>query len=115
MFFRPNRQIVQRTLQTAYIAGHHMHVNFRGLDIRVAEEFLKDADIDPVFQHVRSEARGSLLLSIPNCSVARFSTQKTRMGFTTEVMNITKYPLTTDLLCAIHITVISKILSNLVH
>jgi len=33
----------------------------------------------------------------------------------TEVMNITKYPLTIGLLCAIRIMVISKNFSNLVH
>jgi hypothetical protein len=46
---------VQRALQIADIAGHHMGVDFRGLDIRMAEQFLEDADIDSVFQHMRGE------------------------------------------------------------
>jgi len=42
-------------LQAADIAGHNVGVDFRGLDIRVAKQFLKDADIDPIFQHVRGK------------------------------------------------------------
>jgi len=32
-----------------------MGIYLRCLDIRVAEEFLNDADRDPVFQHVRGK------------------------------------------------------------
>jgi hypothetical protein len=51
----PMSNAVQRALQIADIASHHMSVYFRGLDIRMAEQFLEDADIDPVFQHMRGE------------------------------------------------------------
>ena len=37
------------------------------------------------------------------------------MGFPSEVVDITKYPLTIGLLCAIGVVVISKDFSNLVH
>lgn len=37
------------------------------------------------------------------------------MGLAAEVVDITKYPLTIGLLCAIGIAVVSKDLSNLVH
>jgi len=47
---------VERTLQVADIAGHDMGVDLCGLDIRVAEQFLEDADIDSVFQHMRGKA-----------------------------------------------------------
>jgi hypothetical protein len=40
---------VEGALQVADISGHYMGVYLRGLDIRVAEQFLEDADIDPVF------------------------------------------------------------------
>jgi len=32
-----------------------MRIDFRGLDIRMAEQFLKQPDIDAGFQHVRRE------------------------------------------------------------
>ena len=40
---------VEGALQIADISGHYMGVYLRGLDIGVAEQFLEDADIDPVF------------------------------------------------------------------
>ena len=50
--FEINRRLsdsVEGALQVADISGHYMGVYLRGLDIRVAEQFLEDADIDPVF------------------------------------------------------------------
>jgi len=47
---------VEGALQAADISGHYMGVDLRGLDIRVAEQILEDADIDPVFQHMSGEA-----------------------------------------------------------
>lgn len=41
---------VKRALQAADISVHYMSVYFGGLHIRMAEQILKDADIDPVFQ-----------------------------------------------------------------
>jgi hypothetical protein len=43
-----------------------------------------------------------------------FGPEKLGMGFPTEVIDITKYPLTIGLLCAIGAMVITKDLSNLV-
>jgi hypothetical protein len=43
---------VEGALQVADISGHYMGVYLRGLDIRVAEQILEDADIDPVFKHM---------------------------------------------------------------
>ena len=42
-------------MQAADISGHYMGVDLCGLYIRVAEQFLKDADINPVFQHMCGE------------------------------------------------------------
>jgi len=44
-----------------------------------------------------------------------FFTEKPWMGFAAEVMDITKYPLTIGLLCAIRIMVISEDLANMIH
>ena len=56
---------VEGALQAADIAGHDMGVNLGGLDIRVAEQFLEDADIDSVFQHMRGEAMAQRVATNP--------------------------------------------------
>jgi len=33
-----------------------MRVNLRGLDIRVAEQFLKNTNVHPIFEHLRRKA-----------------------------------------------------------
>jgi len=48
-------EAVQRALQIADIAGHHMGIYFCGLDISVAKQFLQNAYIDPAFQHMCGE------------------------------------------------------------
>lgn len=52
-------------MQATDIAGHHMGVNFRSLDIRVTKQFLEDADIGAVFQHMRGEAVAQGMATYP--------------------------------------------------
>ena len=49
------KQHIQRALQITDIVGHDVRVDLRGLDIRMAKQFLEDADIDSVFQHMSGE------------------------------------------------------------
>ena len=48
---------VEGALQAADISGHYMGVDLRGLDIRVAEQFLEGADIDPFTAFCRPDSR----------------------------------------------------------
>ena len=52
---RKQSETIEGAFQAADVTGHDMGVDLGGLYIRVAEQFLKDADIYPVFQHMRGK------------------------------------------------------------
>jgi hypothetical protein len=49
-------QPVQRALQLPDVPGHDVGIDLGGLHVRMAQQFLENADVHPVLQHVGGEA-----------------------------------------------------------